>query len=489
MVSTLNPLYALTAVLLLAMILGAGAFYTVYQKVGSLENAVAELNENYSRATEELQALRKSLEESQTSVNDLQSLVEQVESRIAKLESGLSQAATTEDLESLASELSALSELLDDMAQRISQLEKASEESGESIGSMLEQLSELQERLEALETRVEQVYQSIFFPAAIVDGTGGTVVIPEKPERIVSMAPSVTETLYYLGLLDSLVGVDSYSDFPPEVADLRESGEIADIGGFWTPSVEAILDLEPDLVIGVASAPPHIQVKETLEAYGIPVLLLPNNTLGDVRESIVMVGRATGNIVEAYIALAAFDRAVATARTLAGDTGVGVAVVVWLNPLFVVGGANWENDIIQEAGGVNVYSDVEGWPQVSYETLLEKNPDVIILMGGSGEEPSFTVEDFIQTLESQLGDAVWEIDAVKEGRIYVLLGDYNDAFARPSPRSALAVFVLAAILSPEAFGVQGELPQVISPSSFDIISLLEPRVSDEVLEFLLGALS
>lgn len=286
-----------------------------------------------------------------------------------------------------------------------------------------------------------------------------------------------------------MVGVDQYSDFPPELNEAKEAGDVAVIGGYWNPSIEAILSLEPDLVVGVSSVPSHIQARKVLAAYGIPVILLPYSSLEDIRESLIMAGKATGEVVSAYKAAVEFDMAVAAAGILLeGLEPVETAVIVWPNPLFVVGGGTWEHEIIEAAGGVNVYGDTQGWPQVSYESLLEKDPDVIILMGDHGEG-GVTVEGFMEALESQLGDAAWEIDAVASGRIYILLDEYNDSFARPSPRTVLSMFVMAAVIHPEAFDMQPDsLPSEVSPGTLDILALLEGRLPGEVLEFLGGAL-
>ena len=338
------------------------------------------------------------------------------------------------------------------------------------------ELLELQERL-------EEVYNSIYYPLVLVDATGDEVVIDHRPERIVSMAPSVTETIYFVNATDRLVGVDDYSDYPPWIQEARSNGTIASIGGFWDPSVEAILSLEPDLVIGVATAPSHVQVKKILEAQGIPVLLLPSNSLDDVIESIVMVGKAVGNPVDAYRVVKYMRASISSAELLfAQEEQAKVAVIVWLEPLFVVGGGTWEDEIIRLAGGVNVFSDLEGWPIVSPEALLDRSPDVIILLGGHGV---LSKEDFLSLLRDSLGSDANSIPAVANDRVYVLEGLYTDVYARPSPRTVLGIYVVGALVNPAAVGLTaGELPDTVDPGSLNMTEVLAGVVPDIVLDYI-----
>ncbi len=481
-------LQKLLVALIAALILVSAAGYAaIYSQLSDLEGRVDETGrelEELQRAIRDVEGELERLKSEAASTGDLERIAAQVDALTEAVEELRRGGATVEDLEEIAARVAELSAALEDLREALESSREASEEA-------LSRIDELAARLDELRASVEDLAESILFPVELVDGTGSIVVVTSRPERIVSMAPSVTEILYYVGALDRLVGVDDYSDWPPEVAEARERGEIASIGGFWDPSIEAILSLQPDLVIGVATAPPHIQVKEILESYGIPVLLLPSETLDDVKNSLILVGKATGNVVEAYKAASMFEAAVSAARALLGGAeGVRVAVIVWLEPLFVVGWGNWEHDILTALGAVNVYGDegdpnLKGWPVVSVESLVERAPDVIVVMGGHG---GMTPSDFVDWLESQLGEAAYDIPAVSDGRVYVLQGLYNDVFARPSPRTSLAVYVFLAILSPETLGLE-EVPGVVSPETLDVLSLLEGRVPDDVLAFLGEALS
>ncbi len=441
------------------------ALEDVNAKIESVVAKLEELEEASSINSEELALISESLEEARTAIEELRET-----------------SASLSDIESLSRELALIRASLDELANRV-----------EGNTEALEELKALQERVEELSLMIDELAELILYPAVITDATGDSVIIPSKPQRIVSMAPSVTEVLYYVNALDRLVGVDDYSDWPQWVADARENGEIESIGGFWTPNVEKILALEPDLVIGVASAPPHVQVKEILKAYGIPVILLPSESLDDVKEALIIAGRAVGNLVDAYTAAVEFEASVAAAKTLIGAAdGVKVAVIVWLEPLFVVGWGNWENDIITSLGAVNVFGDesdssLKGWPIVSVESLYERAPDVIILLG---EHVASSPEDFVSWLESQLGEAAFDIPAVANNRVYLLSGAYSDVYARPSPRTALSVYIISLILTPENYGLSlEELPSILSPETLDVIQLISDRLPENLVEFLGEALS
>ena len=225
-----------------------------------------------------------------------------------------------------------------------------------------------------------------------------------------------------------------------------------------------------------------------LEGYGIPVILLPAESIYDVAEAAVILGRATGQLVEGYTVSFKIKMAAGYALALLqGVEPVRAAAVVWVNPLFVVGSGNWEHEAMELAGMTNVYGDLEGWPQVSPESLLERAPEIIVM---TGHNYGLTPDDLKSYLEEQLGDAANEIPAVAGDRIYLLGGDYENAFVRPSPRTVVSVYVLAVIAHPQAFGLTVEdIPRVVTPDNLDVVSLLEERGAPaELLDFLRVAL-
>lgn len=439
--------YVLIALILLSSL---GALYLSYNASRQLESF-----------REELEKLNREIQGSRQDIERVSGSIAELRTRLSRVEEGLAQAAKASELKSLAEELGKI-------RADVSLLRQAD--------------SELLGRIEKLSKDVDKLAESMLFPAKIVDGAGETVIVRSRPQRIVSLAPSVTEILYYLNLTSSIVGTDSFSNFPKHIKEKRERGEIAEIGGFVTPSVEKIVATKPDLVIGVATASSHVRMKALLAQFGIPVIVLPASTLADVERSLAMVGEATGRIVEAYENVYRFRLAVNYAIALAGrGTPVNLTAVVWPQPIFVVGSNTWQHDVISLIGK-NVFDDLSGWRAVSPEALLAKKPSIILLTTSHGITSR---EDFVNRLIGALGNAAYEIPAVKNGAIYAISGQYEDAFVRPSPRTIVAVYALLIFMQPQLFGLDpASTPKDIMMENIDIVAVLKDQAPPEVVAFI-----
>jgi iron complex transport system substrate-binding protein len=257
-----------------------------------------------------------------------------------------------------------------------------------------------------------------------------------EPQRIVSLAPSLTETVFALGVGDRLVGVSIYCDFPPEAARIDR------VGSFITPNVEAIVAKKPDLVLAVPS-PGNRSPVESLERLGFKVVVVDPETLDGIKESIVTVGEELGRATRAREVVAEIDRRIdATRAKLAGVVQRKVLMVVGQTPLIVAGAATVQDEIIRLAGGVNLGAAAgKGWPHVSIEYAIDSAPEVIIdsTMGSEvragGESSAFW-------------KAFPTIPAVKEGRIS---GYKAYEVLRPGPRIGEALEVIARFIHPERF--------------------------------------
>ena len=398
--------------------------------------------------------MKTQIEETRTAVDNLAEKTTQtlnnLDTRLTSLEKD---AATKQDIEEVKSNIEDVRAQVNEIAGKL------------ATAATVDDLDKLATRLQELSEKVSKLEERLLFPATVVDGTGSEVVIPSRPERIVSLAPSTTEALYFVGALDRIVGVDSFSDYPPEIKNMTESGEVAVIGGFADPSIEEILALNPDLVVGVAGWGPHEKVKLILESMGIPVVLLPQESINDVRRGILILGIATGNIDQAVTALREFDAKIYLAKYYSETvTPVRTALIVWVNPIWVAGGGTFQNDIIEYAGGVNVFANITGWASVSPEDLLAADPEVIILTH------DMNATEFTSYLEDALGDAAYNITAVREGRIYTIQGDYDNMLSRPSPRVADGVALLLYILHPDLYNAT-TLPSIVSPETVPEIPL------------------
>jgi iron complex transport system substrate-binding protein len=252
-------------------------------------------------------------------------------------------------------------------------------------------------------------------------------------QRIVSLAPSVTETLFALGFGHRLVGVTTYCDYPAEARKLPK------IGGFMSPSLEAIVAKRPDLVIGVSSATDPVKARE-MERLGLKVTLISLASVHDILSSIKSVARMLGN-PEAGERLAhkitlQFDE---VKKRVAPAPRRSTLLAVGLRPLVVVGGKNFIDELITLAGGENIARDAaQPWLNLPDEYVVAKAPQVII-EAGMGSERGESAKHW--------GD-LKSIPAVKEGRVYAYP---SDKILRPGPRIGEGLAEIARLVHPECF--------------------------------------
>ena len=259
--------------------------------------------------------------------------------------------------------------------------------------------------------------------------------------RVVSMAPGITETLYAVGADAAVIGVTRYCTFPPDAQ------ENTDIGGFFDPNYETIVQLQPDLVI---LYPFHDEAQAKLGALGIETLVVDHRTLPGILDSITMIGAATGHDAEAELLLNELtSRAERVEKHTAGLRRPSVLVSAGrdkgsgqLTEIYASGQNSWYNSLLEMAGGTNAYtSDMIQFPTISVEGLIELDPDVIVEMVRGIELQSYSAEDIIEEWET-----IPELRAVKSGRVYVLGGDHTTV---PGPRFVLVLEDLARVLHPE----------------------------------------
>jgi iron complex transport system substrate-binding protein len=275
------------------------------------------------------------------------------------------------------------------------------------------------------------------FPITLVDDLGRSVTVRRPPERIVSIAPSNTEVLFSLGLGGMIVGVDRFSDFPPEAK------QKAQVGGMIDPDFERIASLRPDLVFATGEL--QRQAVETSARLGLLVFALNPSTVDGVLQSIAKVARITGvsrrgQEVTTSLRQRASEVTRKT-RMIPLTQRPSVFWVVWPEPLMAAGPRTFIHDLIVLAGGRNIAADVRGprdYPIFSLEEVASRNPDVII----STDEARGALGD----LKAKEG---WkELLAVRRGRVYFL----NSALvSRPGPRLVDGLEAVARLLHPSLF--------------------------------------
>ena len=258
--------------------------------------------------------------------------------------------------------------------------------------------------------------------------TGGT-------QRIVSLVPSVTETLFALGAGDEVVGVSQYCDYPPVVQSLPR------VGSFITPNIEAIAALHPTLVIGLATSG-DLRETRALSAMGIATLMADDSSVEAIEQSIILIGDriARGGAARRLVS--------ALRRHLAAVTGglknvspSPVLMLVGHQPMVAVGDGTYLSELLTMAGATNIAAaSGQEWPRLSVEYIIATRPEVI-LDGQMGSDPSTP-------------SAFWSkyptIPAVKNRRV---VGYPEDPTLHPGPRIGVTLDELAHLIHPEIFRV------------------------------------
>lgn len=225
---------------------------------------------------------------------------------------------------------------------------------------------------------------------SVTDDTGESVQLAQPADRIISLAPHMTELLYAAGAGDKLVGAVRYSDYPPPA---REIPRVGDAHSF---DVEQILALKPDLIIAWQSGNPAGQMRQ-LRHLDLILFVSEPRSLTDIPATIEKLGRLAGTSTTARAAATEFRQRLTRLRDGYRDRPpVDVFYQIWHQPLMTIGGEHIINDIIRLCGGRNVFADMEQLaPQISTEAVLAAAPAVIIA-SGTGEQRPDWLDDWHQ---------------------------------------------------------------------------------------------
>jgi iron complex transport system substrate-binding protein len=267
----------------------------------------------------------------------------------------------------------------------------------------------------------------------LVDDYGRVVELDHVPERIVSTAPTPTELLFAVGAGDLVVGVDDYSDYPAEAANLTKVGS-------YTLSIEVIVGLQPDLIVSSDLVP--LSQLELLEDQGIPFVILATRTLDDVLKDIRLVGILTGHVAEATALADGLEERIdaVTEKTQAEDL-VRPRVYLEYYPYWTYGPGSFGNNLIALAGGINIAENTTSeYPMVTSEFVIAQDPEVIIYTVG------YMTTTTAEEIASRPG---WDvISAVSEDSIYSM---DDNLVSRYGPRIVDGLEELAALLHPDLF--------------------------------------
>lgn len=270
----------------------------------------------------------------------------------------------------------------------------------------------------------------------VVDETGRTIRIPREVRRIVSLAPSLTETVYSLGLQDRLVGDTDYCDYPPDAQKKTK------VGGVINPNLEEVAALKPDLVL-VTKGANRLETVNALAMLGIPSYATDPHTVDSILSSTQKLADVLG-ASEAGRSLVSglAERLNETQERVKNLPPRRVLFVVWTEPLISVGKGTFIADALRYAGATNIVASPQDWPQLDLEEAVRLQPEFLVF---AESHPHVSRSDF-DRLSVLPG---WRmLDALKNRRYAVV----SEGVERPSPRIVDAIEDLARQLHPEAYG-------------------------------------
>jgi iron complex transport system substrate-binding protein len=281
----------------------------------------------------------------------------------------------------------------------------------------------------------------------IVDDAGRTITVPQPVRRIVSLAPSVTETIYALHADDRLVGDTTFCNYPPDAQKKTK------VGGPFTPNLEEVVALKPDLVIVAANSGNRKETAEALDALHIPTYATDGQTMAAVLASIQKLSGVIGSSEQGATLVAGLQaRLDEIHRRLANMVPARVLFVVWRDPLMSIGNDTFLADALRAAGAKSVIETRENWPRISMEAVVHEQPDDLVFASDDEAQTTASLSD-LRTIPG------WrDLNAVRDNHLIVV----SDAINMPAPRLVDAVEELARKLHPEAFA---DAPKVNSDAT------------------------
>jgi iron complex transport system substrate-binding protein len=296
----------------------------------------------------------------------------------------------------------------------------------------------------------------------VTDETGRRVAVPSTVNRIVSLAPNLTETIYALGMEEKLAGDTDYCDTPP--AAKRKPH----VGTMLNPSLEAIVALHPDLVLAAANSANRRETVDALARLGVAVYATDPRTVRGMFESIEHVANLIGATQQGAALIVRLQARVdALQARLADVPPAHVLFVVWDDPLITIGQNTFIADALRWCGAESVVIAKQDWPQLSFEEVLRLQPEYVIFTNNHSESSATQLSE----LRSR---PVWkQLRAVELGRVI----NASEEIDRPAPGLIDAIEQLAHKLHPEAF--PGENAGAMNRASSDIASDIRSDVREE----------
>ncbi len=249
----------------------------------------------------------------------------------------------------------------------------------------------------------------------ILDDQQRVVVLPSRAQRIISLAPSITETLFAIGAGNQIVGVTNYCNYPEEAKSKQK------VGGIVNPNIETIISLKPDVIL--LSMEGNVRNDfEKLTSCGVPVFVTNPRNLKGIYKSLEQLGVLTDKNENADVLVKAMkSRVDSIVKNVASKKKKSVLFFVSLQPIIVVGKNTFLHELLERAGGANAATKAKGaYPQYSREAVLKDNPDVLIFL-------SDVLPPDLTTLFPEWAN----LNAIRQKRIFRVDADI---VSRPGPR-------------------------------------------------------
>ncbi len=263
-----------------------------------------------------------------------------------------------------------------------------------------------------------------------VDSHNRSVTVPLNPQRIISMAPSVTEIIYALGAEDRLVGRTDFCDYPEEVLN------ITSIGGFSTPSLEILTVLNPDIIIAATWNAESVAI---LEDANITIVIVDQiDTILHVIDGIEDIGKLIASETNATLVvndmLTNYWSISNKTSTIEPEDRLRCYFEIWNPPIYVAGNASFLHDMMNLAGGINLFGDLDAsYPSVSDENVIDGNPNVIF-MGHFSSSQDVCNRTGFDIIDACINDRIYSVD--------------SNLFLRPGPRLIEALEIMTTLLYP-----------------------------------------
>jgi iron complex transport system substrate-binding protein len=271
----------------------------------------------------------------------------------------------------------------------------------------------------------------------VTDDVGRNVSIKDTPQRIISLSPSNTEIVYALGLEDKLVGVTSYDNYPEAAKDKPE------VSDYSTVDIEKVVSYQPDLILAS-----NIHEKDTTPAFeklGITVLTVEPRTVDNMFSDMLLLGRICGRGQQATNLVSGLNNRIKAVTDKTGPLTDAqrprVFFLTWHDPLWTDGSGTAVSEIITCAGGANIAADLNGYSQIDLESVIQRNPQIILVMSSMGDQNTsynyILTEPRFQSTDALKNNQVYKVDA--------------DIFGRTTPRLIDGLETLAELTHPEMF--------------------------------------